>query len=205
MTRKPPRSKPRRRVSNDANRRSLLLFVEGRKTEPTYLTHWHRRHRKDILVTIAEFHGVPLSLAKRACQQRATEKRAKQEGRPHDEIWCVFDRDDHVNIEEALRLCASNEIKVAFSNPCIELWFQLHFTEQTAHLSRRQAQRNVKDHVNIDKEVSETAFVTLRDRYERARGRAQALDRKHHDDGSPIGSNPSSTVWRLIDSIRRVH
>ena len=28
------------------------------------------------------------------------------------------------------------------------------------------------------------------------------LDEKHHGDGSPPGSNPSSGLWRVIDQVR---
>lgn len=45
-------------------------------------------------------------------------------------------------------------------------------------------------------------FDKLAPNYELARQRAQALDNKHAGDGSPEGSNPSSRLWKIIDSIQ---
>ncbi len=53
------------------------------------------------------------------------------------------------------------------------------------------------------KEVKSEMFDQLENHYEDAKRRARALDRKHQGDGSPPRSNPSTGMWRLIDSIRR--
>lgn len=57
-----------------------------------------------MLVTIDDFHGAPLSLVDRAVEAKRREARdeKKGKGRAHDEVWCVFDRDEHPNIAEAL-------------------------------------------------------------------------------------------------------
>jgi hypothetical protein len=77
----------------------LLLFVEGLRTENSYFTHWRRLYRDRILVEIAPFRGGPLQLVQHAIEAKRTDaQEAKRgRGRPHDEIWCVFDRDEHPN------------------------------------------------------------------------------------------------------------
>ncbi|PZS40737.1 MAG: hypothetical protein DLM62_01280 [Pseudonocardiales bacterium] len=93
-------------------------------------------------------------------------------------------------------------INLAISNPCLELWFVLHFEDQTSYLERYAAQRRAEELLGSSKVLSESALTTLADGYEEARRRAIKLDEKHAGDGSPPRSNPSSAVWRLIDMIR---
>ena len=46
-----------------------------------------------------------------------------------DEVWAVFDRDEHPQFEEAVRLCEQNGVKVGRSNPCFEVWLILHLRD----------------------------------------------------------------------------
>ena len=194
----------RRRVSSAAIRKELLVFVEGLRTEETYLVDWHRRHRDRVQVTIDPFRGGPLQLVEHAVVTRRAElsEARRQRGRPHDQIWCVFDRDEHPNVVQALNLASSNGIGVAVSNPCLELWFLLHFQDQTAFIGRDEAQRQAEAILHCAKVLTPAAVETLAERYSQAKERAVKLDEKHQGDGSPPGSNPSSSLWTLVDEIR---
>lgn len=187
-----------------AQRQSILVFTEGKKTEPVYLTHWHRMYRERIIVAVDEFHGAPLQLVETASARRAADLRAAKRGKgdAYHQYWCVFDIDEHPRVGPALQLAASWGINVAVSNPCIELWFLLHFQDQTADLHRHKAQEISSGLLECGKVPTAAALNELIGRYEEARRRAQALDRKHELDGSPPRSNPSSGVWCLIDQIR---
>jgi hypothetical protein len=99
-------------------------------------------------------------------------------------------------------LANRNNINLAISNPCIELWFILHFERHTAYIERQPAQRRAEDLLGCSKVLTDSALSVLAERYDRARDRAIRLDEKHAGDGSPPASNPSSGVWRLIDLIR---
>lgn len=180
------------------------MFVEGLRTEELYLVDWHRRYRDRILVTIDPYRGGPLQLVQHAVEAQRTEARdaKKGRGRAHDQIWCVFDRDAHPNFAEALRLAHGHGINLAISNPCLELWFLLHFEDQTRHLERDEAQRRAEDLLQCSRILNETALDALVDRCDEAKARAMKLDEKHAGDGSPPGTNPSSSMWRLIDVIR---
>jgi len=113
-----------------ASRRQLLVFAEGKKTEDLYLTNWRRLFRDRVIVKIAPHeHTTPFELAADAVAQRRLDLREAKRGRgaAYDEYWCVFDVDDHPKIPEALELARANNISVAMSSPCIELWFLIHF------------------------------------------------------------------------------
>ena len=157
-----------------------------------------------MLVTIDDFHGAPLSLVDRAADAKRGEAREEKKGhgRAHDEVWCVFDRDQHPNVPEALDKAAANGIGVVLSNPCIELWFVLHFADQAAHIERGDAQRLSRQLLGCDKVLTGPALAALSARYDDAKQRAQQLDVKHAGDGSPPRSNPSSNMWELVDRIR---
>jgi hypothetical protein len=196
---------PQRRLAKAAIRPSILVFTEGKKTEPIYLNYWRRVHRQQVLVDVSDEHGPPLTLVKRAVAQRATDERQARYGKgaAYSEYWCVFDIDEHPDVRIALELAESKGIQVAVTNPCVELWFLLHFEDQRAAIDRVEAQRKIRDLLRFEKVPTHQVLEDLVVRYVDARRRAIALDTKHELDGSPYRSNPSSEVWHLVDRMSR--
>jgi hypothetical protein len=193
-----------RQTSKAPPKRSYLVFVEGERTEEIYLTHWARRLRDRVAVSVDPFRGVPLSLVERAVEKKERSDREERRGRgaAWDEVWCLFDRDEHPNFERALDLATRKGISVAMSNPCIELWFILHHRDHAAYVERDRIQSACRRDLGFDKSPSASDLDALDPRYPDALARAIALDQKHHGDGSPPGSNPSTSVWRLVESLR---
>ncbi|WP_084734299.1 RloB family protein [Rhodococcus sp. RD6.2] len=54
------------------------------------------------------------------------------------EVWIVVDRDDHAYLEDALRTALREGIRVAFSNPCFEVWPILHLSDHRAAITSPQ-------------------------------------------------------------------
>lgn len=154
-------------------------------------------------VAVDEFHGTPRSLVEHAIRRRNEDLRAQRRGRGEawDEYWCVFDCDEHPYIDWALREAEANQIGIAFSNPCVELWFTLHFADQTAWINRQAAKKLAREHLKCGKSLTPEALSRLGSLYVEAKSRAQALEHKHELDGSPLRSNPSSSVWELVERI----
>ena len=123
-------------------------------------------------------------------------------GDSYDEYWCVFDVDTHPYLTEALQLAAAEGIGIALSNPSVELWVILHFESQTAYLNTEAAVRKAAALLGCGKTPTPSALEQLIDRYSDAKERARQLDIKHENDGSPLNSNPSTNVWRLVEVIR---
>jgi hypothetical protein len=157
------------------------------------------------LVEISDFHGTPMSLVEKAVEIKAKEAREERRGRgsAHQEYWCVFDVDTHPHLAEAMRLARKHGINLAISNPCIELWFLLHFSDQTAYIECRDAGRAVSGEIGDGKGLTPDALEVLGERFEGAKKRAQKLEKKHLGDGTPAPGNPSSGVWRLIDAMHQ--
>ena len=56
--------------------------------------------------------------------------------RPEQYVWAVFDRDQHNDIDEAMRKARKHGVEVAFSTPSFDLWLLLHFASgPPAHVS----------------------------------------------------------------------
>jgi len=198
--------RPRRAVSRDAVKRQVLVYVEGERTEEAYLISWYRRYRTQVRVTIADAHGVPSTLVDHAiaAKRQAEREERRGGGAAWNEIWCVFDENSHPNLHDTIARAEANGINLAVSSPCIELWFILHFEDQTAYIDRHRAQSRARELLGCGKALDEAALDALHERHDDAAQRAVALDAKHAGDGSPPRSNPSSGLWRLVDRIRHV-
>lgn len=194
---------PTRHVTRNARRKQILAFVEGRQTEERYLVDWYRRYRKQIILNIDPFRGVPLSLVNRAVARSREDKQDEKRGQGpgYDEIWCVFDVDNHPDIATAVNIARDHNIYLAISNPCLELWFILHFQDQTAWIDRWLAQAASKALLNCEKVLTDNALDALFAGHTDAICRARLLEQRHIDNGSPPSENPGSGAWQLINSI----
>lgn len=205
MPKKNSYGRPTRSPSDRSLKPALLIFTEGQKTEPQYLVHWQRKLRESITIHIDDRHGTPNTLLQYAIDAKRNAARAEKKGRgtPPDQIWCVFDRDDHPYVDEVRKSAEGNGILIAFSNPCFELWLLLHYREQTRWLDSKEAQSEFKHAASLseNKNLPATVMTQLAERYGAACERARKLDELHEGNGNPAGENPSSSVWRLVEAI----
>jgi hypothetical protein len=66
----------------------------------------------------------------------------------------------------------------------------------------RRSEAAVRPHVGASKTITEPVALQLIALHDDAAARAKQLAERHRLNGSTPGSNPSSTVWRLIDDLR---
>ena len=101
---KRPRSgRPQRSTGKRDPRRVIRVLTEGKVTEPSYLAEWERRNRHVRLDT-KEYGMAPLSLVQQAREYQKANARLQRRGQEvdFDEIWCVFDVDQHPNLTQAI-------------------------------------------------------------------------------------------------------
>ena len=197
MRKRPQRT--RRRVGQRERSAVILVLTEGEVTEREYL---HLVCPDSVKLQFGKKISSPIRLVEEAERAQRADRGRPAVNKSFDEIWCVFDRDDHHRFDEATRAAARAEIRTAVSNPCFELWLILHVREQSAHISASRAQARAKELDLIDgKKLAVTRLETLKSSHQKARDRALALDRMHLRNGSPQGSNPSTGVWRLVDRL----
>ena len=187
--------------------RVIRVHSEGERTELDYLGHWRKRRGSGIQISWGTVGAVPMTLVESAREDMQAMKRAnRRSGPPYDEVWCVFDRDAHPKVSQALNEAHQSGIHVAFSDPCFELWLILHAQEHTDPLDRNAANRLARELHLVDKknkkDVPVAAWHILEPGYGDAKARALALAQRHKSGGSSPRSNPSSDVWRLVDVLR---
>lgn len=182
------------------------MVCEGKVTEPEYIQGFVRKARNaTVEVRIHGEHGDPRKLVEMAKneKQQAT-ARAKREGDDflrYDEVWCAFDRDQHERFEDACQMARDNQLELAVSNACFELWLLLHFRESPGAQDREHVRKMLKKFLpDYDKHFD---FERIADRVDQATKRARRLDKEAKQVGEPQ-RNPTTGFYRLIESIARV-
>jgi hypothetical protein len=180
-------------------RRRILIVCEGAKTEKLCF-HAARRELRLTGTTIEIIGGDECGTAPKSIVEYAKEmnKQAKRKREPFDATWCVFDRDDHLKIHEATQQAAGNGYEVAFSNPSFELWFLLHFQEQSAHIERDIVLKELRGYLpRYEKGVD--VYDELRPHQHLALERSPKLRDYHMQAFEPPNKNPSTTVDKLVN------
>ena len=129
MARRPPRLA--KSLKRSAARREMydrvLIVCEGTKTEPAYFNEIRNKlelSTANVTVTPAN-RSDPMSIVAHA---KHLQKFSAKQGNRYDHIYCVFDRDQHENFQDAfLQLKTRSQFKSACSWPCFEYWLILHF------------------------------------------------------------------------------
>lgn len=184
------------------------MVCEGSVTEPAYIRGFERHVRNaTVEVHIPREQGDPrklVEIAKETAQTAAREaKRQRDEFLAYDEVWCVFDRDEHNRFDEALDMAGTNDIRLAISNPCFELWLLLHFRDSPGARHRHALQAMMKTFIaHYDKHLD---FSALADGVAEATRRARRLDEAAANDptAEKYRHNPTTNVYELTDSIAR--
>lgn len=185
-------------------RRRLLVVCEGEVTEPEYLEgfrRWCRNPRVEVRVEGPA--GVPLSLVTKARDLKNRAERdaesERDENLRYDEVWCVFDVDEHPRVNDARRLAKDHGLRLAMSNACFELWLILHFRDSPGPQHRHHLQAMLKD-LMPGVEGKHLDFDRLIGGYDDAFRRAERLERAALDRGEE-GGDPTTEVFHLTDSI----
>lgn len=206
----------RRRLPNLKRRRSrrepkarIVIFCEGANTEPDYFNEFRRAYRGALIeLEIIGPVGVPYTVAERAVERandlglaprRQKKRDSFEEG---DQVWAVFDRDEHPRFNDAVNVCEQGRVGVARSNPCFELWLILHEEDFDMLLDSHAVQRHLEI---LRPEYNRNGRKTpncadLISRVEQAEERAARQLTRREDERLPYGP-PSTTVGHLVRAI----
>jgi hypothetical protein len=192
-----------------ARRREVIVFTEGEATEVSYVDAI-KRLQDGFAVRVDDRHGEPETLVRLAiAEKRRRARLARQEAAPPEEvplIWCMFDRDQHPNVDALIRQAIDADIGVAFSHPCFELWLMLHFRDRGA--SEAGVCAGLVDAVEAQipgfrRRGKRVTLADLADRYPSARERARGLAKRHERDGLvlPTQRDPSTGVAEFVEAL----
>jgi RloB-like protein len=179
-------------------------------TEPGYFDALKRSRKSALIDVEIQPSGAPKTIAEKAVERAKSEGLAKSaKARPknsfesRDQVWAVFDRDEHDSFDMAIELCARNGVHIGRSNPCFEVWLILH--EEEFH--RPDDRHQVCRHLGLlrpeyDPNAAKTCdWPKLLERVEIAEQRASRQLLERAKEGDPFG-RPSTTVGALVAAIR---
>ena len=185
------------------------MITEGALTEPAYLKIFEQNYGcKSVRLVPIGGAGDP-----RAVVERAIEESEKLKGDPlagRDSVWAMFDRDVHARFDEAKDLARGNNIPLAVSNPCFELWAVFHYQDHDAPVDRHACQQMLQElcpgYRKRRGKVFDDAMVIVKS-YPAAVRRAESSVARREAEGVAEG-NPSTTVHtpdRAHSVPRQVH
>lgn len=189
----------------------VLIVCEGEKTEPLYF----RALRDHYKINSANIEicgncvSDPLGIIRHAKNRYREEKDA---GDPFDRVFCVFDKDAHVNYLAAVGVIRGATPKGSYfaitSVPCFEYWLLLHFTYTTKpydHLpgnsACEQVQADLRRYIRDYKKGSKEIFHALRDRLDVAKQNAARGLQEAEAGGA---DNPTTLVHNLVEYLQNI-
>ncbi|NOZ36010.1 MAG: RloB domain-containing protein [Chlorobi bacterium] len=193
----------RRKAFRDPKEK-ILIFCEGKNTEPNYFKAF-----KLVTATIKAIHiheGSALAIVKEAIKQK--EQNEKYKG--YDQYWVVFDKDDTPNADfnDAIRIAKTEGFKPAYSNQAFEYWFLLHFNKYTGKINRNDYEHKLNNHGITDYDKSEAFSKKMYDLLYPLQAIAIKNAREVYESFDPAHSNPaqeesSTTVFKLVEELNK--
>ncbi|MEX1041366.1 MAG: RloB family protein [Pirellulaceae bacterium] len=187
--------RPARRTPVQERKRLILVVTEGKVTEPAYLYSFQKKiGRSAITLDVRGIGGAPRTIVENAV---ALKQELLED--PGDQVWAVFDTDDHANLANSIQMARDNGIHVALSNPCFELWLLLHFQDSPGMQHRDKITAMVRQHVpGYRKSIR---FDQCQAGYDEAVRRAARLYEQAELDVEPY-RNPVTGVHLLTEELR---
>ena len=204
----------RRKATKEARRAGyarILIVTEGSKTEPLYLEEIrtaYQLHSANVEVQPGRLGTAPIQVVRYA-KQLFDEGDLLKGIRPKsfDQIYAVFDRDDHDSYFNALHLANSLDgklrnderqpvsFKAIASIPSFELWLLLHDEDIQAPIHRDEVMARLKQHIPGYEKGAGGTFATTRDRLALATPRAQARAQRFNAYTDP---EPFTSLHELV-------
>lgn len=175
-------------------RSRFLVACEGLVTEPDYLFGLAKRCKLKLDVKKAA--GAPLGMLDAVRKQ-------KNKGR-YDQVWLVFDKDaiPDEDIERTFREAERDSVKIAFSNPCFELWLLLHFQSTSLNGNCSNLTVTLRNHLlGYNKALTDKHHQALQSRLLVAVANAKELvhkEQSRRDVCTQVPSCPYTTMHELV-------
>jgi hypothetical protein len=201
-----------RKLNNRASYDRILIVSEGSKTEPNYFTEIRAAYRlrtANVEVRRSELGTSPIQVVQYARDLFECGDRHKCiQRRAFEQVYAVFDRDDHESYFDALALAESldgklrndNKQHVSFkaiaSVPCFELWLLLHYENIWSPIHRDEVMRRLKSHIPTYNKGAVGSFATTKERLQIGAERAQTLATRFDAYSAP---EPYTAVVDLVE------
>lgn len=181
----------------------VYIICEGAETEPRYFRAFRTRYCNIDIIPLSSSYKSADSLVRKAKNTLGENPYYPDEG---DVVWCVFDRDENTNamLRNAGDMAEKSGYRIAWSNPCFEYWYLLHFTDHTGYLADCDAVIR-----QLQKKGRLPGYTKAADLYaellpkqgeaiNRAKKRAEAL-LEGHESLLRRENNPVTNVFELVE------
>lgn len=195
----------RRNINSRKSKKVILVAFEGKnKTENNYFSNYRLRDKDYIIKLVPGNETDPINLVNK------TIIKVKELGlnlEENDRAYCIFDTDlderKNMQIIKARKLAKKYHIIMITSNPCIELWFLLHFEYTTAWLSNNDVINKLKKYYpKYEKNIN--IFPEIKDKVSEAIKNAKKLESFQLDNNKIIGmvdANPSTEMYKIVEEL----
>lgn len=210
-----PKERQKKQLERKLGRRAgydrILIVSEGSKTEPNYFCEIRAAYRlqtANVEVRPSELGTAPIQVVQYARELFESGNRHKNiQPRAFEQVYAVFDRDDHESYSDALRLAESLDgklkndakqfisFKAIASVPSFELWLLLHYEDIQVPLHRDEVIQRLRRHLPGYEKGAGHVFSATRDRLEIATERAEALADRFSADTEP---EPYTAIVELV-------
>jgi ribosomal protein S8 len=173
----------RRKSKEKLVRPTFFVFCEG-ESEEAYIKHLKSMYRLPIEI-VAKVVGNQIN------EKYISDYKKTKGVQPKDKTYLMYDLDVNGMLEKLQKI---KKTTLLVSNPCFELWYLLHFQNQTAELSSKECEDKLVKHIktyhkgNICNELK----IKLNNNQNDAISKAKTLK---------IFNNPSSEIYVLIDDL----
>lgn len=195
--------------------KKVLIVCEGKETEPNYFNNFKSQLRNSLIniECVHDDHTDPVGIVNDAINRIETSEREKDkiDIENGDSVWCVFDSDGNTpqQLTEAKALADIHGIQIAFSNPCFEIWFLLHFGNSSKPFNRAEDVKNeLKSKQGMNNyNKNRCIYKFIEQNQPNAINNAEKLI-KYHLKGATEqyskDSNPSTSVHELVKFLKNL-
>ena len=163
---------------------NFFVFCEG-ETEIAYVKFLRSLYRAPIQV-------IPKKGKSNISEDFIIKSKNEYVQTEQDKVFLMYDLDIDGMLEK-LQKIPNAELLV--SNPCVELWFLLHYQEQKTEIS---SDKCIKKLQKVSKEYKK-GTLSEEDKEVFAKNKKLAVERAKALD---VFSNPSTTIYRLLDLLK---
>lgn len=170
---------------------------KGKKINPTFWVFCEGETEEAYIDLLKSKYRIPIEMVPKVIGNKINEqliKRIKKDRPTHekDKDYLVYDADIPEILEKLKRI---RNVTLIASNPAIEIWFLLHFKNQTANISVRDCIKELSNRTRKEYKkgtIEGTLEAKLMENCQKACKRAKKLE---------LFQNPSSNMYQLIEDL----
>ena len=214
-----PKERQRRQLERKLNQRAsydrILIVSEGSKTEPNYfgeIRAAYRLHTANVIVRPSELGTAPIQVVQYAeALFRHGDRHRRILPRAFEQVFAVFDRDDHDSYFDALSLAEMLDgtlrndarrpirFRAIASVPSFELWLLLHYEDVLAPMHRDEVLRRLRLRFPGYYKGAADAYAVTREKLDKAMRRVEALASQYTAHDAP---EPYTAIGDLVKVLR---